>query len=353
MAVANLPRVVAAVGRGRLRAVLSTIAHPFWNAEERRPRALVRIAMQTGTLAALSGGVGWAFKKAGDAKEHNLEAVFSEAPLFVLMALVWVFATWLASRFFDRRSLEDLGLRIDGRWWGDLVAGIAIGAVLMGGIYGAELAFGWARFGAVPETGVVPRLVYLPVALFAFLAVGIYEELLSRGYHLTNLAEGLRCRWISGPRAALAAAVISSCVFGIAHAWNPSATMASTGNIVAAGMMLAVGYLTTGRLGLSIGLHFSWNFCQNLFGMPVSGQTRFFYGAIVTRDATGPAWVTGGTFGPEAGMTGLAAMLVGLLLVLAYVRLRYGALRIDPSIAAPPPLVRAGAPRAALAERPA
>src|SRR5690606_7193365 len=139
----------------------------------------------------------------------------------------------------------------------------------------------------------VPRLAFVPATLFVFIAVAFYEELMSRGYHLTNLAEGFTCRWIPPRSAVMLAAFVSSAVFGLAHAGNPNATFMSTGNIVIAGMMLAAGYVTTGQLAIPMGIHLSWNFCQNLFGMPVSGQSTFFYGSILARQESGDPLVTG------------------------------------------------------------
>lgn len=328
-----------------LLAVLARVAWIVWNAEERRLRALVRIALQLAVMLAMGWGLAWAFTKV--LARHVRSAVaFADAPLFVLSTLVSLFAVCLGCRFLDRRSIGELGLRIGARWWIDATFGFVLGGLLMGGILGAEVAFDWARYAEAPDaTGPLPRVAFVPVAALAFVCVAIYEELVSRGYHLTNLAEGLRCRWIPEQEAAIGAAVLSSIVFGVAHASNPGASWVSTTNIVVAGMMLAAGYLTTGRLGLPMGLHLSWNFFQNFFGMPVSGQTRFFVGAVLTRNATGPEWVTGGAFGPEAGATGLVAMFVGTLLILAWVRVREGTLRIHPRIARLP-LVRAALPPA-------
>lgn len=334
------------------RRMLDLLALPFWNAEERRLRALWRLALQFVAMGLLASGLAKAFEGARAMRERNIEAAFSQAPLFVLSALVICVSVWLACRFVDRRPLDGLGLRVDRRWWIDAAFGTALGGLLMAGILGAELAFGWARYAEAPElAGDVPRVVFAPVALFPFLAIGFYEELVSRGYHLTNLAEGLSSRFIPPRSAVVLAAFISSAIFGWAHADNPSATLMSTGNIVLAGMMLASGYVTTGRLAIPMGVHLSWNYCQNLFGMQVSGLTTFSYGSLLAREPVADPLVTGGSFGPEAGLVGLVAILIGTAATLAWVRVTEGPLRIVPAIAAPPPQVRAALPRGA--EQPA
>jgi hypothetical protein len=85
------------------------------------------------------------------------------------------------------------------------------------------------------------------------------------------------------------------------------------------GLLFGLPYILTGRLGVSIGLHITWNFFQgNVFGLPVSGG-----GSPLTMLVTieqGPDLWTGGTFGPEGGLVGIMAMLLGCLLVLFWVR---------------------------------
>lgn len=323
--------------------MLDLVAWPFWNAEERRLRAGWRILVQLVVMGVLTSGLAKAFSGVQAMREHNIEAVFSQAPLFLLSAFLVCVSVWLGCRFLDRRPLDGLGLRVDRRWWIEAGFGTALGAVLMGGIFGAEVAFGWAHYTEPPElAGPIPRLAFVPVALFPFLAIGFYEELVSRGYHLTNLAEGFSGRFIPPRSAVVLAVFFSSAVFGIAHHDNPNASMMSTGNIVLAGMMLASGYVTTGRLAIPMGVHLSWNYCQNLFGMQVSGTTTFSYGSIFAREPLADPFITGGAFGPEAGLTGLVAILLGTAATLAWVRLTTGTLRIDLAIGSPPPPVRAG-----------
>ena len=333
--------------------VLSRLVFPFWNAEERRLRALVRIALQVGLLVAFSA-LQLVWNPSQLARGHDLIA-------HAVMALLWLGWTgvvvgdvWIAARLFDRRSLLDLGLRVDRAFVFDLAFGFVLGGALMSAILGVETSAGWASVSFAPpgSDGVDPGVAW-PFAFVVFIGVAIVEELVFRGYHVTNLAEGLQGKWLSPPLAVLGAAMLSSVVFGAAHAANPHASPVSTGNIMLAGIMLALGYVLTGKLAISLGLHLSWNFFQNLYGMEVSGQSGYFYAAVLRREVRGPEWITGGAFGPEAGMTGLVAIVAGCCLILGWVRLRHGPLRISPALTAHPERLRARVARDAELSPPA
>ena len=164
----------------------------------------------------------------------------------------------------------------------------------------------------------------------------MHEEFFSRGYQLKNLAEGFNGLWGLGPRGAvLVATFVSAIIFGLLHAGNPNATWVSTFNIFLAGLFLALGYVLTGELALPIGLHMGWNFFQgNVFGFPVSGTGANATTFIAIHQGGNPL-VTGGAFGPEAGLIGIAAMLLGSLLIIGWVRMQYGAARLQLRLAKP------------------
>jgi len=290
----------------------------FWNADERRVRALWRVLLHAValvlfwlvTVLVLPAGLPW--------------AVTASSTVVVAVA-----ATWLLAATLDKRRFVEFGLRLSPRWWLDFGAGVGIGALLMAAIFVVELGAGWLliedRFvGADPGQ---PFALALLGSLVVFVAIGFYEELISRGYHLRNLAEGLRAGPI-GPRGALVlATLLSSSVFGILHAGNANATLLSTINVSLAGVMLALGLLWTGELALPIGLHLSWNFCQgNLFGFPVSGN--FVSARVFAIAQAGDPLITGGEFGPEGGLLGLGAMVLGAGLIAGWVRLSRGELRL-------------------------
>jgi hypothetical protein len=158
--------------------------------------------------------------------------------------------------------------------------------------------------------------------LLLFLCVGIYEEAISRGYLLRNIAEGLNAKWW-GPEAAVGLSVLlTSAAFGFAHASNPNATLLSSLLISVAGLMLAAGFVFTGELAIPIGIHITWNFFQGyVFGFPVSGMSPGK--SLFSIKQGGPDLWTGGVFGPEAGMLGLLAMLVLTLAIWLYARVNY------------------------------
>jgi len=85
----------------------------------------------------------------------------------------------------------------------------------------------------------------------------------------------------------------------------------------------------TGSLGLSVGLHFSWNFVMaGILGFPVSGKNIEF--SILQIEQSGADFFTGGAFGPEAGILGLLGMAIMLGGSLVYIKQSRRELHIDP-----------------------
>lgn len=302
----------------------------LWNAEERRPRALWRLLLSTVLLVGFVFAVSVTVFRFRPASPPPLVRVGFVAA----QGLTFVAAVYVAGRVLDRRRFSDFGFRLDTDWWVDFGFGLALGAGLMTAIFLVELAAGWVRVTGWFQ----PPRTFLPNAalVFAlFLSVGVYEELVARGYVLTNVAEGLS-GYLSSRGSAAVAVVVSSAVFGGAHASNPNATLVSTLAVSFAGVMLASGYVLTGELSVPVGLHVTWNVFQGVvYGFPVSGMR--VDAAVVAVEQGGPSVVTGGQFGPEAGLLGIAAILVGTAATVAWVRYRYGpeSLAVHPALTAP------------------
>ena len=275
----------------------------------------------------------------GRAVERMLEDFPStDMTILVMFALGVVVSVWLATRFLDRRSFSDLGLHLNKDWWLDFGFGMALGALLMGLIFLTEWAAGWINVTGTFQTSKPgqPFVLAIVLPILAFIAVGVNEELLFRGYQLKNMSEGLNFAAF-GPRGAILLAVfVSSSVFGLLHLGNPNTTALSTINIAVAGFLLAAGYVLTGQLAISIGLHITWNFFQgNVFGFPVSGL-ELFQTTFIATEQSGPRLWTGGAFGPEGGLLDPVATVVGVLVIIVWVRYRYGRVSLNVSLAQPP-----------------
>ncbi len=299
---------------------MNMILRPFWHPVDRRLRSFWRLSLHQLLITV--------FVIIVDA------VIAGQLDGTVFNGLAIVAATYLAARFLDRRPIADLGLQCTARWWRDLGFGLALGALLMLLIFLIELALGWIRL----ENTFSTRLPYpfglaILLSLARFMAVGIYEELVSRGYQLKNLAEGLSFAPLGPKGGILLALLLSSTIFGLLHAFNPNASVVSTVNLFLAGLCLSLPVLLTGELAIPIGMHITWNFFQgNVFGFPVSG-TAVNHTTVIAVTQSGPDVWSGGVFGPEAGLLGIAAMLTGFLLIVWWVKRTRGTVGFCLSVA--------------------
>lgn len=256
---------------------------------------------------------------------------------FLLYLAAVVLALVLAARWLDRRHVAAYALAPTRKQVGDLLAGTLLGLALMATIFAVLWAMGWlqieeAFFVNLPG---VPFAVAIWGPVLAFVVIALAEELLFRGYILRNSAEGVHggARGLGDGEAVLVAWLVSSALFGLFHIFNPATTWASTLNLTLAGLMLGLPVILTGRLGFAVGLHFAWNFAQGtLFGLPVSGN-EFEGVALLRTQLTGPVLWTGGLFGPEAGLLGLATLLAGSVIIVLWAMWREGGLAIAQELA--------------------
>lgn len=170
--------------------------------------------------------------------------------------------------------------------------GVGLGAVLL------MVASGGLAFRFLGTEGVIPAAL---AALWFFALPAVAEEALFRGYPLQVMARAWGGGW---------ALAVTGVAFGILHGWNPEVGVFGLLNILGAGVFLGAVQLRTGSLWLTSGVHLGWNWAQGFAAdLPVSGLDVVDNPAIASV-LRGPEWITGGAFGPEAGMAG-AVMLWG------------------------------------------
>lgn len=216
-----------------------------------------------------------------------------------------------ARRFLDKRTFISLGLKPNKSAIIDLLVGFGIAFLMMAGVFLMVYGLNWMTIEGVAwqMDGLSPSVSQTLIWLLIFIIVGWQEELLSRGYQLQNLGDGLNITW---------GVIISSLVFSGLHLFNPGVTWLSTLGIFLAGLFLALCYVLTKQLWLPIGLHIGWNFFEGtVFGFQVSGINSF---TLFRIHVNGPTLWTGGEFGPEAGLLLIPVLLIGTGLVYIYSR---------------------------------
>jgi len=222
--------------------------------------------------------------------------------LVIASGIYTILYTWAFARILDKKRLRDLGLKLHRAWLGNFAKGAALAILILGVIFAFSLAVGSIRVEgfsrAAPEG--VSVVVYLLGALLAFLSVGIYEELMFRGYILQRLNDR------AGKTASI---LVSSVIFAVMHGLNPGADAFGIFNTVGIGAILCVLYFRTGSLWMPIGFHTAWNFSLGyLYSLPVSGIP--LYGVLNVVEIEPGSRLTGGSYGPEAGLACTVALAI-------------------------------------------
>lgn len=231
-------------------------------------------------------------------------SIVAAIPLGTAMAVTLVFVSYL-----DRGSLATLGLSYDSQSLTYVAygAGVAFGCVTLMVLFGLVGGFIEIRRSRVSEDCVSCLPVFFG-GLADFFTGAVFEEIITRGYIYYILYE----TWGVG-----AAIVGSSVIFCLAHLIRHSKTpMMFTLNAFIFGLITAACRHYTGALWLPIGLHFGWNVAAGpLFGLPYSG--RNYDRGVVISEVSGPEWLTGGFYSPDAGVVGTAALLVAAIGLIA------------------------------------
>ena len=333
--------------------------NPFWNSRQRRVRALWRFVAQALLLCVVT-----LLLLVPSALILFFDALPGLVGYLVLAfgALVGIlFSVWLPGRLLDRRAFADFGFHLNRRWWLDFAFGLALGMVLVAGIFLVERNAGWTKITEIvlaPWNPVAHSLVIGGTILLGSLINGLLVQLVWRGYYTRNLAEGLNLPHV-GPGIALLISylVISFVTFlfqpeilvnalmdtlgyltGVLHLFEEQSALVLRLLIIS--LFLGLGYLLTGELAIPIGVHTGWSFSRNLFfgraegvfgirGLGGHSMTQTF---IETR-RVGPELWTGGRAGLDAGLLTLVAAVVGSLLIVLWVRWRYGRVQLQDSLA--------------------
>lgn len=226
----------------------------------------------------------------------------------IVGACAILLATWIMTRFVDRRPLYTIGLSRH-HALRDLAVGLGVGAVWLAASVGSAWAAGWAH----PTIAAGFSVWKLLVAVISLTFNVLTQQLLLCGY----IFQTLRSR--SGVGVAL---VLSAGLFVAYHAGAFEGSWLPAVNVFAAATVFCLAYVLTGNLWLPAGIHVAWNVLLGpVLGLTVSGNGELGLGWSVFA-IEGPPLFTGGSFGLEGGLlvTLSTAALIAVFLHLGHRR---------------------------------
>lgn len=148
------------------------------------------------------------------------------------------------------------------------------------------------------------------VYVFVFILVALREEFRARGYGLFTLSAGIGF-W--------PAAILSAAFFGYSHHGNSGEDWVGLFNAGAFGLLACLLLRRTGNLWMPIGLHMAFDWGETYFyGVANSGHK--LPGHLLNSSSSGPAWLSGGTVGPEGSL--LCTLLIVVVWLICAVWLR-------------------------------
>ena len=242
----------------------------------------------------------------------NVPLFFNNQDLLSLLITLFSFAFISLLVFFrvkviEKRSLSSIGFNKN-NWLKKYSLGFLIGLVMMSIIVLILLSFGYITVEKNPIQLVgISAISSILVILFGWIIQGATEEILTRGWLLNvlstkyNIGVGL---------------LISSTLFGLMHLTNPNVNYIAVINIILVGLFYGLYVIKTNDLWSVCGMHSAWNFAQgNIFGFEVSGLD-VSVGSLIDLNLVGNNVITGGAFGPEAGIIATFILLVSIGILL-------------------------------------
>jgi membrane protease YdiL (CAAX protease family) len=218
----------------------------------------------------------------GDIPDVLMNHLGYQSAIQLAMALGAIGASWLMIKEIEYRNFSFYRLTFVGKL---LIQGFAIGVIMM-------LLFSFlVDVLGIIEFNYVGLSTGLLISFFLYLFVAVAEEVLVRGYILTNLQEKM------SPFLAL---VVSSLFFGSLHLGNHHFSWIGFATISLSGFLMGLLTLKTGSVSTAVGLHWSWNFVQGpVLGFAVSGHQE---SGVLTPIAFSSDLLSGGKFGAEGSI---------------------------------------------------
>jgi uncharacterized protein len=229
--------------------------------------------------------------------------------LFFLFLLLIGFAVlrWIASRNSDdlarlngiraanalpaRATTREEFLRGAALGWSLLLAAV-LPMMLLGALHPEfNLTFG--------------NLGYALLSLLTIAIATLALEVAFRGFLFIQFIEA------TGP---VFATIVLSFLYATLSAFRPDATALSILDAFLFSILFCTSYLRTRALWIGWGIHFAWSAAAAIiFGLPI--PIDFGFNNLIFTSVTGPEWLTGGGYGPEAAFFTAIVLIAGIFIL--------------------------------------
>lgn len=207
---------------------------------------------------------------------------------------------WAYVRFHERRAATELRFA---PW------GIALGAIsgaLLISITTLTL-FALGNYEVIAFRG----LQGVPAVAGAILVAAILEEIVFRAIVFRTLEEA------TGTVAAL---LLQSLVFSVMHLSNHGADLVMVLALTLIGAFWTCIFVVSRNVWVVGAHHAAWNLAIFATGIPLSGMEDWRAKAPLQSTYHGPAWLTGGEFGPETSIITALVVAVGIAVLIQWSR---------------------------------
>lgn len=247
---------------------------------------------------------------------HIIEHTPDPLPIFlseVTALLAVALATWIMSKI-ERRPISVYGLG-GNRKASYFLIGVVLGLTAISGLVLILFQTGLLAIDRRLLFGSeIPR--YLLFWIPGFLAIGLFEEYLFRGYLQYTLARGLSglARYLPRPVnpqtvGFWVAAFLVSFGFGAIHGSNPGESPAGLICAGLASLVFCFSLWRTGSLWWAVGMHAAWDYGQSvIFGVADSGA--LFSHRLLQTHPVGAPLLSGGATGPEGSIYCLIPLIL-------------------------------------------
>jgi uncharacterized protein len=223
-----------------------------------------------------------------------------------IIFIIGLLLTFIFRRWIDRKSFISLGLNLNAYGWDAIAGGMLATFIICASSLLLKIT------GHLKWMDIIFDAKALFLAFGSVLIISFYEELIFRGYILSNLLDSFP-GWL--------ALLISSLLFMIFHGTGQAAVgFFPLANSFIMALILGLNFIYSRNLWFSICFHVGWKFLEGpAFGF--SGDESFQ--TFLQPDLNGDINITGGTNGLEGSVILTAVALLSLIALYLFLQKKF------------------------------